>query len=91
MSDDEDRLGSLLGRARAAILTMLSVPMSTTQLAHELEQSPGTVSQHLSILRGSGMVTSWRAGRSVLYRQTALGASVTAAATRGPGRDQAVS
>jgi DNA-binding transcriptional ArsR family regulator len=77
----EDQLGALLGRTRAAILARLAVPMSTTQLARELGQSPGTVSQHLSILRDSGMATSWRSGRNVLYRQTPLAASVIAANT----------
>jgi DNA-binding transcriptional ArsR family regulator len=77
----EDQLGALLGRTRAAILTRLAVPMSTTQLARELNQSPGTISQHLAILRDSAMVISWRSGRHVLYRQTPLAASILAANT----------
>lgn len=82
----EDRLGALLGHTRAAILAMLSVPMSTTQVARDLGQSPGSVSQHLAILRDSGMVVSWRSGRSVLYRQTPLAASLVAVSTSGIGR-----
>ena len=50
--------------------------MSTTQIARNLGQSAGSVNQHLAVLRESGMVTSWRSGRSVLYRQTALGGSL---------------
>lgn len=76
---DEDALGSLIGRSRAAILLALAVPHSTTELAVALGQSPPSVSQHLSVLRRSGLVTSWRSGRSVLYRQTPLAASVIAA------------
>lgn len=75
----DDGLGALLGRTRAVILTRLAVPMSTTQLARELGQSPGSVSQHLSILRESGMAFSWRSGRSVFYRQTPLAESLIAA------------
>lgn len=74
----EDRLGALLGRTRATILALVEVPMSTTQIARNLGQSPGSISQHLSILRESGMVVSWRTGRSVLYRQTPLATSLLA-------------
>jgi DNA-binding transcriptional ArsR family regulator len=84
-----DRLGALLGRTRAAILTLVEVPMSTTQIARTLSQSPGSVSQHLSVLRDSGMVTSRRRGRSVLYQQTALATSLVAA-NRAAERPRAV-
>jgi DNA-binding transcriptional ArsR family regulator len=72
-------LSSLLGRNRAGILRRLEIPRTTTQLARELGQSPGTVSQHLSVLKRSGLLESWRSGRSVLYRRTALAASIIAA------------
>lgn len=65
-------LATLLGRTRAAILRYTSVPMSTTQIARELGQSPAAVNEHLGILRNAGLVTSRRSGRSVLYRQTPL-------------------
>ncbi|WP_460666697.1 ArsR/SmtB family transcription factor [Kribbella swartbergensis] len=76
-----DELGSLLGRSRAAILGKLAGPYSTTELAVLLNQSPPAVSQHLAVLRRSGLVVSRRKGRSVLYQQTDLGASVVAAAS----------
>ncbi len=76
---DENPLASLLGRTRAAILEMTQVPMSTTQIARELGQSPGSVNQHLSVLRGSALVVTRRSGRSVLYRQTPLAQSMIAA------------
>ncbi len=75
-----DDLGSLLGRTRATVLTSLAAPMSTTSLSRELGQSPATISQHLAVLRECGMVRSWRSGRSVLYQQTALAASLVGAA-----------
>jgi len=75
----DDTLGALLGRSRATILTCVALPKSTTELALELGQSPPAVSAHLSILRRSGLVTSWRSGRRVLYQQTPLAASIVAA------------
>jgi DNA-binding transcriptional ArsR family regulator len=73
---DEDALAALIGRSRAAILVALAVPQSTTTLALGLGQSPPSVSQHLSVLRRSGLVVSWRSGRSVLYRRTNLATSI---------------
>lgn len=72
----DDPLGALIGASRSAILHQLVIPLSTTQLARRLEQSPATVSRHLAILRDSGMVVSWRSGRSMLYRRTALAGSL---------------
>lgn len=81
-ADDQlaSSLESLIGRSRAAILRHLEIPMTTTQLARQLRQSPGTVSEHLGVLRENGLLSSWRSGRSVLYRRTALASSVLAAA-----------
>lgn len=76
---DEHSLAALLGRRRAAILACLDVPLSTTEVALRLGQTPPSVNQHLSVLRACGLVTSWRSGRSVLYRQTALGADLVGA------------
>jgi DNA-binding transcriptional ArsR family regulator len=80
-SADTDALGALLGRSRAAILVSLALPHTTTELARELDQRPPSVSQHLSVLRRSGLVVSWRSGRRVLYRRTALATSVVEASS----------
>jgi DNA-binding transcriptional ArsR family regulator len=79
---DEDALAALLGRSRAAILANLGVPRSTTALAVKVGQSPPAVSQHLTVLRRSGLVVSWRSGRSMLSRRTPLGTSVIEASGR---------
>jgi len=73
---DEEPLSALLGRSRAEILSALELPSCTTELAARLSQSPSAVSQHLSVLRRSGLVTSWRAGRRVLYLRTDLANSI---------------
>lgn len=70
--DPADSLASLLGRTRAAILQHTAEPTSTTHLARLLGQSPATVSEHLTVLKNTGLVTRRRSGRSVLYRQTAF-------------------
>ncbi len=74
-----DPLAALLGRSRALILDSLAIPMCTTDLAVKLNQSPPSISQHLAVLRRSGMATSWRSGRRVLYRRTPLADSLLAA------------
>lgn len=79
MPTDDAPLASLLGRTRAAILVSLTIPQTTTELALKLMVSAASVSQHLSVLRRNGLVTSWRKGRSVLYRHTALATSMVAA------------
>ncbi len=76
---DGDPLAALLGRSRAAILLSIGLPKSTSDLARELGQSMPAVSAHLGVLRRSGLVTSWRAGRRVLYQRTPLATSVVAA------------
>ncbi|MGW1344955.1 helix-turn-helix domain-containing protein [Kribbella sp. NPDC002412] len=74
-------LADLVGRTRAAIVSHLDLPMSTTHLAHQLGVSAPTLSVHLSILRSAGLVDSRRDGRTVLYHRTALGTQLLTAAT----------
>ncbi|NEA30403.1 DUF5937 family protein [Streptomyces sp. SID13031] len=75
----ESPLAELVGRTRAAIVSHLDLPMSTTHLAHQLGVSAPTLSVHLSILRSSGVVGSRRDGRAVLYSRTSLGNHLLAA------------
>ncbi len=66
-------LAALIGQTRAAMLTALAEPCSTTTLARRMSVTPGAVSQHLSVLLDAGMVTRSRVGRLVLYRRTRSG------------------
>ncbi len=66
-------LAALLGRRRASVLGALHSPRSTTELARALELSPGSVSQHLSVLRDAGVVNAHRVGRVVLYARAPTG------------------
>jgi len=65
-----DALAAVLGRARAELLAALEAPASTTELAGRLGRSAGGISQHLTALRGAGLVSAARQGRSVLYVRT---------------------
>jgi DNA-binding transcriptional ArsR family regulator len=76
------RVADLLGRSRAALLVRLDLPLSTTQVARDLGLSAAAVSEHLSVLRRSGLVTSRRSGRQVLYQRTALGTDLLGASSR---------
>ncbi|GAB5899053.1 ArsR/SmtB family transcription factor [Mycolicibacterium mageritense] len=68
-----DALSTLLGPGRARIARQLQIPATSTQLAHILGQSLGTVSKHLAVLRDAGTVAGTRVGRSVTYRLTEQG------------------
>jgi DNA-binding transcriptional ArsR family regulator len=69
-------LADLVGRSRAALLALLDLPRSTTELAEHLGVTPATVSEHLAVLRLNNLVRSRRAGRVVLYERTPRGAGL---------------
>jgi DNA-binding transcriptional ArsR family regulator len=66
-------LTGVVGRTKAAILSSLELPMSTTQLAAQLDLSAPTLSVHLKALQTAGILSSRRDGRAVLYQRTLLG------------------
>jgi DNA-binding transcriptional ArsR family regulator len=71
--DVEDALIGVLGRTRADILLLLADEHSTTDLARRLRVSNATASAQTGALRAAGLITTVRAGRAVVHRQTALG------------------
>ncbi|GAA5014396.1 ArsR/SmtB family transcription factor [Streptomyces siamensis] len=75
-----DPLVRLLGRGRAAVLTALAEPATTTDLARRLGLAPSSVSAHLATLRDAGLLTSRRYGHQVLYEHTPLGLALASAA-----------
>jgi DNA-binding transcriptional ArsR family regulator len=71
-------LGRLIGRERLRIISLLRIrPRSTSDLAVELVVTPSAVSQHLQILRRTGLVDSYRVGKQVFYQPSDLAASLT--------------
>jgi biotin operon repressor len=67
-----EALAKVLGRSRATLLSDLDAPRTTTDLAQRLGMTPGGVSQHLTALRDSGLVSARRNGREVLYCRSPL-------------------
>ena len=78
--EPSDAVAAVIGRSRALLLAELEAPASTTELAARTGMSAGGISEHLTALRGAGMVSAHRAGRSVLYARTAVADSLLAAA-----------
>jgi DNA-binding transcriptional ArsR family regulator len=63
----------LIGRTRAALLTALAAPASTTGLAARTGIPVSSVSEHLGVLRANGLVSTTRTGRFLLHHRTTLG------------------
>lgn len=87
---DTAALARLIGRTRARLLTGLTEPAATARLAHRHGLAPATVSEHLAVLRDTGLVTATRHRHEVRYRRTALGDTLAgqgeaAAGAAGPG------
>lgn len=81
-------LARLIGRTRAQLLDGLGEPAATSTLAHRHALAPATVSEHLSVLRASGLVTGERHRHEIRYRRTPLGDTLLSggrAAPPGPG------
>lgn len=71
-------LAAILGRSRAQLLSSLDEPESTQAMAMRTGLTPGAVSQHLTALKGAGLVGAHRSGRYVLYARTDLGERLVA-------------
>jgi Helix-turn-helix domain len=66
-------LAALVGRNRAAVLRTLADGCSTTELADRVGISLAAASQHASVLRDAGLITTHRQGSAVLHVLTPLG------------------
>lgn len=66
-------LAALIGGSRARILLALAEPSTTSALAGLMSLTPGAVSQHLGVLRDSGLTVGMRVGKQVVYRRTPTG------------------
>ncbi|MFI6843179.1 winged helix-turn-helix domain-containing protein [Kitasatospora sp. NBC_00085] len=82
-------LTALLGRTRAAALDAVAVSCTTTELAHRLNVSAASASQHATVLRNANLITTQRRGGAVLHTLTPLGTDLLNRTTtaRTPGRE----
>jgi Helix-turn-helix domain len=69
-------LAALVGRNRAAVLRTIADGCTTTELADRVGISLAAASQHASILRDAGLITTHRQGSAVLHALTPLGAEL---------------
>nr|WP_202501610.1 winged helix-turn-helix domain-containing protein [Streptomyces sp. SID5785] len=71
-------LGALLGRTRARVLTALGRPATTTEVAGRLGVAVSSASEHVKVLRDTGLATSRRTGGAVVHALTPLGEALLA-------------
>ncbi|GLX02797.1 winged helix-turn-helix domain-containing protein [Microtetraspora sp. NBRC 16547] len=70
-------LAALLGHTRARVLMTIAITTcNTSSLAEMTAISIATASQHASVLRASGLITSTRCGKSQIHEITPLGLAV---------------
>jgi DNA-binding transcriptional ArsR family regulator len=76
---DSSALGALVGRNRAAVMSSIVGGCSTTDIARRAGISLAAASQHATVLRDAGLITTHRHGRAVLHTLTPLGTELLAA------------
>jgi DNA-binding transcriptional ArsR family regulator len=72
----DQALAALLGRTRAGILRTLTDTCNTSELGRKLGISTAAASQHTSVLREAGLITTRRNLNTVLHTLTPLGVAV---------------
>lgn len=65
-----DALADLLGRTRAAVLRSLTTAASTTQVARRTGISLASASEHTTVLRNAGLITTHRPAGTTLHSLT---------------------
>jgi DNA-binding transcriptional ArsR family regulator len=74
--DARGSLGPLIGHTRTAVLQAVGTGSSTSDLARKTGVSIGSASEHASVLRAAGLITSYRDRNWMIHRLTALGAQL---------------
>jgi DNA-binding transcriptional ArsR family regulator len=81
----QQALSALIGRTRAAILDALTESQTTGELAGRLGITAAGISQHTSVLRRAGLITTRRNRNMALHNLTALGVALLDGHTGGFG------
>ncbi|MET8689972.1 winged helix-turn-helix domain-containing protein [Streptomyces sp. NPDC004732] len=77
-------LEELLGRTRAAVLEAVADGCSTTDLARRARVSASSASQHATVLRKVGLITTGRDGKAARHTLTPLGTALLESGIRQP-------
>jgi DNA-binding transcriptional ArsR family regulator len=81
--DGDGSLGALLGHTRAAALKELTTSRTTVELAERLGISSAGASQHASVLRRSGLITTRRVRNTARHTVTPLGMALLGSRSAG--------
>lgn len=69
----EQSLAALVGSTRSAVLQALTESRTTTELAKHIGISAGSASQHATVLRNTGLISTTRTRTSAIHTLTPLG------------------
>ncbi|MEU6479357.1 ArsR family transcriptional regulator [Streptomyces sp. NPDC047017] len=83
LTDRPGPLAALVGKVRSSVIESLVIPASTSELAAEINCTPGAISQHISVLRDCNIVVSRRVGRRVIHSLTETGEALLRGAATG--------
>ncbi len=73
---NDKALGALVGRTRAGVLESLAESRTTSELGKQLGISAAAASQHATVLREAGLITSRRRLNTVVHTLTSLGTAL---------------
>jgi DNA-binding transcriptional ArsR family regulator len=73
----QDPLSAVLGRTRSQVLRLLADEHTTTGVARLAGISPASASEHITALRGAGLIATVRDGATAHHRRTSLGTLLT--------------
>jgi DNA-binding transcriptional ArsR family regulator len=73
----QDPLAAVLGRTRSQVLRLLADEHTTTGVARLAGISPASASEHITALRGAGLIATVRDGATAHHRRTSLGTLLT--------------
>ncbi|GAB2807343.1 winged helix-turn-helix domain-containing protein [Actinoallomurus bryophytorum] len=81
---DDRSLVKLLGRTRAAVLRAVESGGTTTDISRRTDTSVASASQHATVLREAGLISTRRDGGAVRHTLTPLGQAVLTGRSRLP-------
>jgi DNA-binding transcriptional ArsR family regulator len=85
-SSPDDPLVALLGFTRARVLTVLTKPLRTRDVAAEVGVSASSASEHASVLRRAGLIATHRDGKAVWHCCTPRGLDLLTSRWTGDSR-----